>query len=142
MEENKRRFKYVRTTHGVFEISKEYGDCVMCGTEQEFKNLCKKNFDCYYIDAGKQAIYSRRNGIGIMLPYIKSADAIEELCDAAVVEWENDETPGCYEYIDKDVLLALLKTIDGINIYGAIYIKGKGLIYVAKMNEKGEFELL
>ena len=141
MEENKKRFKYVRTTHGVFEISKEYGDCVMCGTEQEFKNLCEKNFDCYYTDTIKQAIYSRRNGIGIMLPYTKSADAIEELCDWYVTVWSKDgHTEYCTYYdLDRDLFQSLIRA--KFTVYGAIWTD-KGLIYVAKMNEKGEFELL
>lgn len=124
MEENKKRFKYVRTKDGRIT---HLGQCVVT--------------DC--AEAKVLYVSDRLNPLCVReIPYVKQADTIEELCDAAVVEWENDETPGCYEYIDKDVLLALLKIIDGINIYGAIYIKGKGLIYVAKMNEKGEFELL
>lgn len=146
MEENKKIFKYVRTTHGVFEISKEYGDCVMCGIEQEFKNLCEKNFDCYYIDARNQAIYSRRNGIGIMFPYIKSADAIEELCDCYLDDYGHG-VPGI---ITKDVFAksiwverkALRKDI---SLYACIVKRdGKGthIEPVAEMNKKGEFELL
>jgi len=73
---------------------------------------------------------------------VAQANTIEELCDAAVVEWPEDDIPSFHEYINKDLLLNLLKTIDGLNVYGVIHLKGKGLIYVAKMNEKGEFELL
>lgn len=147
MEENKKRFKYVRTTHGVFEISKEYGDCVMCGIEQEFKNLCEKNFDCYYIDARNQAIYSRRNGIGIMFPYIKSADAIEELCDCYLEDWGK----GIPHIVTKHMMSVWSevhkgKALRGETTFYACIIKrdGKGthIEPVAKMNEKGEFELL
>lgn len=63
---------------------------------------------------------------------IKQADTIEELCDEFVVE-------------DKDEFAIfhnskLAKQTKGI-VYGAIWTD-KGLIYVAKMNEKGELELL
>ena len=138
MEENKRNFKYVRTTHGVFYINKEYGDCVMCGTEQEFYNLCKKNFDCFYISTIKQTIYSRRNGIGIALPYIKSADTIEELCDEFVVA-DRDNHRGRYIVRDDGDLKEVYEKLG--DVFGAIWT-AKGLLYVAKMNGKGEFELL
>lgn len=72
---------------------------------------------------------------------IKSADTIEELCDTLVV-WEgknlltfitynNVQMPRFKELVKKHIL----------TIYGAIWTD-KGLIFVAKMNEKGELELL
>lgn len=79
---------------------------------------------------------------------VRFADNIEDLCDAFVlvcpdthkkmrvlqsfyntislVKWDR-KYPSHYEYVHK--------------VYGAIWTD-KGLIYVAKMNEKGEFELL
>ena len=65
---------------------------------------------------------------------IKQADTIEELCDEFVSvrdnwhdHWDNFEEP---------------KTLcSESEIYGAIWTD-KGLIYVAKINEKGELELL
>lgn len=69
----------------------------------------------------------------------KQADTIEELCDEfvyirpnGIYEWHNDFVGNEYE-------INLIK--DGYQIYGAIWTD-KGLIYVAKMNEKGELELL
>lgn len=67
---------------------------------------------------------------------VKIADTIEELCDMFVC-------------IRKDNSKALLSCVDEvlplrmcyIGIYGAIWTD-KGLIYVAKMNENGELELL
>ena len=70
---------------------------------------------------------------------IEQADTIEELCDEFV-------------YISNlRTWLSPLKTLDGVylfnknetllDVYGAIWTD-KGLIYVAKMNEKGELELL
>ena len=83
---------------------------------------------------------------------IKQADTIEELCDG--FWWEN--TMYKEPIFIPNYLLALdrfnawkesdkeLKSnsLDRITIYGSIYIKGKGWVHVAKMNEKGELELL
>ena len=63
----------------------------------------------------------------------KSADTIEELCDRFVVIYENEKPVPYKNYLDA---LATQK-----EVYGAIWTD-KGLIYVAKMNNKGELELL
>ena len=69
----------------------------------------------------------------------KSADTIEELCDEYV-----------YQHPTKPMIIRLPKKLTqehledikkGMIIYGAIWTD-KGLIYVAKMNDKGELELL
>ena len=63
---------------------------------------------------------------------INQADTIEELCDEFVVE-DKDEFAIFHNF-------KLAKQTKGI-IYGAIWTD-KGLTYVAKMNSKGELELL
>ena len=64
----------------------------------------------------------------------RTADTIEELCDEFVyVASEKDRPVICYKPT------AFHKLSD--NLYGAIWTD-KGLIYVAKMNDKGELELL
>ena len=72
----------------------------------------------------------------------KQADTIEELCDMTVVV--DDETPSDIfelEYgVDKE-LMTKYRDIEGVILYGAIWTP-KGLIYVAKMNDKGELKLL
>ena len=64
----------------------------------------------------------------------KKADTIEELCDEFVTS-----------YIDGfHQLTSFPSKVDAIlghSVYGAIWTD-KGLIYVAKMNDKGELELL
>ena len=91
---------------------------------------------------------------------IKQADTIEELCDEfiGVMDngkgshiWYNDEYCGMdtTEYLEmedkfyKSILWNTVKRNRCENeiIYGAIWTD-KGLIYVAKMNERGELELL
>lgn len=80
---------------------------------------------------------------------IKQADNIEELCD----EFVDIDNHDYYKISHKNgITYALSKTKRFIGhcdirltyigqIMGAIYTD-KGLIYVAKMNDKGEFELL
>ena len=63
---------------------------------------------------------------------VKEADTIEELCDEYVVE-DRDDFAVFHN-------LKLAKQTKGV-VYGAIWTD-KGLIYVAKMNDKGELELL
>ena len=62
----------------------------------------------------------------------KVADTIEELCDEFVYHLKSGG-----KFIDDK----LAKSNVYENIYGAIWTD-KGLIYVAKMNDKGELELL
>ena len=74
------------------------------------------------------------------------ADTIEELCDEAVVKesWRSKpitiQVCGCSDLFTTTRQLYLGKSSTE-SIYGAIWTD-KGLIYVAKMNDKGELELL
>lgn len=82
---------------------------------------------------------------------IKStADTIEELCDRFVLVDEDDTGPVEDELIGKRYSAVLNEFkfrirlgVDPceMNLYGAIWTD-KGLIYIMKMNDKGEFELL
>ena len=78
---------------------------------------------------------------------IKQADTIEELCDEFVKMYINIPSinPIVLTY-DEDVEETKRQFLDKnhkpkFNIYGAIWTD-KGLIYVAKLNDKGEMELL
>ena len=66
---------------------------------------------------------------------IKQADTIEELCDEFVIKG----TRGLYLGIPLQE--CELRNIPITQIYGAIWTD-KGLIYVAKMNEKGDLCLI
>ena len=70
---------------------------------------------------------------------IKLGDTIEELCDEFVVAYE-DGARIVYSDLEWAKCKAKTSPIKSI-IYGAIWTD-KGLIYVAKMNENGELELL
>ena len=83
-------------------------------------------------------------------PLVK-ADTIEELCDEFVCEWfdkkvNRDRHKYCSfkigqrkELYRRDIPLSA--NVD-FEIYAGIWVKNKGLIYVAKMNDKGDLELI
>ena len=84
-----------------------------------------------------ELVYCKNNQIVLSCNIIKQADTKEELCDEFVV-------------VGKEHLIWHTLTFDQIKlafanenyeIYGAIWTS-KGLIYVAKMNENGELELV
>lgn len=85
----------------------------------------------------EKGTFEVHNKAGIVASYepievLKQADTIKELCDEFVMisDGKHKLDIGCHSYGDKK-----------IQIYGAIWTD-KGLIYVAKMNKKGELELL
>lgn len=74
---------------------------------------------------------------------IKQSDTIEELCDMYVYV-EADKLPcvaGLKINTKQYKLYRDFCLVNHIGLYGAIWTD-KGLIYVAKMNEKGELELI
>ena len=95
----------------------------------------KSNFILY--DDDKLVIDTTKKGQACIYGIVnKQANTIEELCDEFVIDSE------IYGHIYWTLGLEVfkrLKTKD--NFYGAIWTD-RGLIYVAKMNEKGELELL
>lgn len=77
-----------------------------------------------------------------MFNILKQADTIEELCDEFVVINENGKYEGSSEILDICFLNFFTTLKDKKKkLFGAVWTD-KGLIYVAKMNEKGELELL
>ena len=69
---------------------------------------------------------------------IKQSENIEELCDRFVVmDKETKEVMNIVSFLAYAKLWASCK----YNIYGAIWTD-KGLIFVAKMNDKGKLELI
>lgn len=71
----------------------------------------------------------------------KTTDTIEELCDE-IVEIIDGKAQVVYADISfNDLAIAKIRDKNNAIVYGAIWTD-KGLIYVAKMNDKGELELL
>lgn len=91
---------------------------------------------------GDYPIDRKGNVLGMPLPtVIKSADTIEELCDE-FVEAHKVLKNQVFEKSYFDVVSEQVRNGAPIgNLYGAIWTD-KGLIYVAKMNKKGELKLL
>ena len=92
----------------------------------------------------KEQVYKKCNfGATIDSPFINQADTIEELCD----KWIFDNKFGDKNIIRDIVEFTLAEIKEKIkqsfifNVRLAIWTD-KGLIYVAKMNETGELELL
>ena len=113
------KMKYIRTKDGIYEINK--------------------------------LIYAfNDNEEYLIKDIVKEADTIEEVCDAFV--WEKYPWAEVIEVFpdnpwdkttpkERNLKYARERAKAGKTIYGAIWTD-KGLIYVAKMNEKGELELL
>lgn len=79
------------------------------------------------------------NSLMAKLTTNKVADTIEELCDEFVMIDEENE-----HYIKQDNDIHHIRrkwAIGNYKVYGAIWTD-EGLIYIAKMNDKGELELL
>ena len=74
--------------------------------------------------------------VGEEIEILKQADTIEELCDEFVVIKKNGDKIITCNYRNIQVYIERK-----FEIYGAIWTN-KGLIYVAKMNNEGELELL
>ena len=135
--------KYIRTKNAIYEIIDE--------TENSFE-LCgpfEKKMCCSFTMI-KRLLGSNEK------PTYRLAETIEELCDEFVDTselkttntggWLYDEFDSdnkCLVYYAEDERRTIpLNEFDDLSIiYGAIWTD-KGLIYVAKMNEKGELCLL
>lgn len=95
----------------------------------------EKNMVMEVIDGLPRLVYKTNTMICVLDSdddILKQADTIKELCDEFVMisDGKHKLDIGCHSYSDEK-----------IQIYGAIWTD-KGLIYVAKMNKKGELELL
>ena len=109
----------------------------------------------------EKSLFHQYNGIRVSTPYCKqyeenpslckTADTIEELCDEFVqINKSKDKDLVKIKKIDGAMYYQKLERVfdsewhklsAGEYIFGAIWTN-KGLIYVAKMNKKGELELL
>ena len=114
--------KYIRTKDGIRDIT---------GFIEEKYYWQNPNYGLDYI--GKEDI-------------IAQSDTIEELCDRCVVIHKYREQPQDMSFYEAqyfiDIWTRKVKSNDPIiAIYGTIWTD-RGLIYVAKMNNQGELELL
>lgn len=110
--------KYIRTKSKIYEVESEFLD-----NEGKWVG--------YNIVGNDMAIILRTQ-------VIKQADTIEELCDEFLI-MDNERCMEIFSNYDNLKNSGWYRS--DIDIYGAIYTN-KGLIYVAKMNEKGDLELI
>ena len=130
--------------------------CVLMG-DINMKYIRTKDGRIWKVLSGvpnKDDWYEQEDGI-ICLPkkkILKTADTIEELCDG--FWWEDSFykapifMPNYHFVLDRvqswkesDKELST-NEFDRISIYASIYVKAKGWVHVAKMNNKGCLELL
>ena len=76
-----------------------------------------------------------------MSKIIKQADTIEELCDEFVIVDKLGNKPVIDNCVSVKNLKSNLEVLENVDIYCAIWTD-KGLIYVAKINDKGKLCLL
>lgn len=113
--------KYIRTEDGIDELSPLDYEAPMC--------LDGKVVTC---------VYTRKHEWIAKSDILKQAKFIDELCDCFVY-WFNESDKPIIAIANEMGYVPHCYTIK--QIYGAIWTD-KGLIYVAKTNDKGELELL
>ena len=155
--------KYIRTRDGIYERDKvDFGKQILIsvapkGTD-EYKKLLVidytenemilgyaiKNYcDTHHINCKDFMVFHNfKKEVIDNENILKQADTIEELCDELVVVQKDfhdllNADTHCLQSLRKYYEINKIE----VSIYGAIYTD-KGLIYVAKMNDKGELILL
>ena len=123
-------------------MTEERLDSIVRGVSGDYKNKkdgkiaeIKENMVVKVNDDAIRLVYENKPHICVLNgndDILKQADTIKELCDEFVMisYGKHKLDIGCHSYGDEK-----------IQIYGAIWTD-KGFIYVAKMNNKGELELL
>lgn len=114
--------KYIRTKDGIY----KYADYLGVHNGKRYALMDNAQGDRITMCQEPEELY-------------KVADTIEELCDEFVMIDEENE-----HYIKQDNDIHHIRrkwAIGNYTVYGAIWTD-KGLIYVAKMNDEGELELL
>ena len=115
--------KYVRTKDGIYELK----------VNEELK--AQKTSNYFYIQHkgyGCNLLYDKQD-----LKKFKQADTIEELCDGYLCFTKSNKN----WVVTENYETAKLYAERGCKVYACI-LTDKGLIYVAKMNDKGVLELL
>ena len=123
---------YIRTKDGVFELVDTY-------------YMCVDGVETYMYDNNGRGVEIRGSQI------LKQSENLEELCDEFVCEWF-DKNVNRYRHLycrfkigqSKELYrrdIPLPPDVD-FEIYAGIWLKGKGLTYVAKMDNDGKLVLI
>ncbi len=127
--------KYIRTKDGIYKATEINGMIVARGGVA---------YSCDIADVHFPIVFKKQD-------IIKQADTIEELVDGYYVDVDNQSftLSECYDNLEdakksyKDwISYSNRKYLEYTVILYAFIKTNKGLIYVAKMNDKGELELL
>ena len=125
---------------------------IICDDMDDYVEMIAVGEYCKYHKINPKEIRYERTVL--LNEILKQSNTIEELCDAFVLKTK-EEIDDIYRKITKSDLGLEMRDKYGVprrsvnwfylndpfEIYGAIWTD-KGLIYVAKMNDKGELELL
>ena len=89
-----------------------------------------------------ELVYCKDNQIVLSCDILKQAENLEELCDEFVIEWlpTNHKDIFTIDKYSKEVVKSCIGN-SKTKVYGAIWTD-KGLIFVAKMSDKGALELI
>ena len=129
---------YIRTKDGVYEVLSEYD-------EPEYTTLISNPVKAFDVKVTTRT----SNGSFIRIVYgsevISQSESIEELCDEFVV-FDKEQPNGKFLYYKgfenlKKEFIDFEKDKEKVVVCGAIWTD-KGLIYVAKMNDEGDLELI
>lgn len=130
--------RYIRTKdNNIYEISDKQYD-VLCGNLTEEEKEYYKNIISLGIGSIEEGNYKSI----LIKDIIKQADNLKELCDLFITENDYCGQISQFEYYDFEVARQNLNIEDNDVLYGAIRVAGKGIFYVAKMNNEGDLKLL
>ncbi len=123
---------YIRTKDNLYEITDKQYD-ILCGnlTEEEKENY--KNITSFGLGSVEEGTYQSI----LIKDILEYSENLEDLCDEFVL-LERNAKPIIFKTLRGAINN---KIYDDETIYGAIWTS-KGLIYVAKMNESGDLELI
>lgn len=129
--------KYIKTEDGIFAFE---GVNTVTKVYETPKGIKPWSYsDGTFVKEGDKFIHV--NNKDYKVDEENTADTIEELCDE-IVEVIDGKAQVVYADISfNDLAIAKIRDKNNAIVYGAIWTD-KGLIYVAKMNDKGELELL
>lgn len=132
--------KYIRTKDGIIDTETKYLNFV---SKEEYLKQVKENREgliVSYIENNVWYCYCESDGcVEWKDDILKQADTIEELCDGFVFK---DTYSNELHFLDKNSGISLLGASLFEETLRGFIETDKGLIYVAKMNDKGELELL
>lgn len=142
---------FIRTKDEIYDLkSKEVSswEYIDNDTARDIYGVDGAFYTIYYFDENKGRYLECDNKGGHSCDFIeekdivKQADTKEELCDEFVIHRKEHN----YNFVwneDRNIGLNYFCFLpEKYDVYGAVWVDGKGLIYVAKMNDEGKLVLI